>query len=332
MKTLLLSFLLFFSFSINAQHTFSIVAADPVTGEIGSAGATCLTSADCGGCGGAVIINELVIGKGAINAQATVCIPNSNAQSGSNRISFNNTAPQVLNYLLANDNCQFGDTSNRQYGIVTINNGIVETASFTGSNALNYANHIVGSNYAIQGNILIGQEVLDGMEQGFLNTEGTLAQKLMGAMQGANIVGADARCAPDGLSSKSSFLRVAHPDDVNNYSVNLIVPSTEEGIDPIDSLQSLFDTQFPSSINPLDISKHITIYPNPSEHTVYLEGLPQIPLNIDILDLTGKKIDEFKLNAQQRTINFSKYIQKGIFFIKGLTSEGTYFYKKVLIL
>ena len=33
----------------NAQHTFSIVAVDEVTGEIGSAGATCLDIDDLAG-------------------------------------------------------------------------------------------------------------------------------------------------------------------------------------------------------------------------------------------------------------------------------------------
>ena len=52
-------FLLSLPIHLSAQHTFSIVAVDPVTGEVGSAGATCLNNSSCGGCGGAVIISQL---------------------------------------------------------------------------------------------------------------------------------------------------------------------------------------------------------------------------------------------------------------------------------
>ncbi|MEM1218596.1 MAG: secretion protein, partial [Bacteroidota bacterium] len=66
MLRFLLTLSFFFSLGsfLLAQHTFSIVAVDVATGEVGSAGATCLTSDDCGGCGGAVIISDLVPGRG----------------------------------------------------------------------------------------------------------------------------------------------------------------------------------------------------------------------------------------------------------------------------
>ncbi|MEO1713099.1 MAG: DUF1028 domain-containing protein, partial [Bacteroidota bacterium] len=226
MMRFLLTLSLFVSLGsfLSAQHTFSIVAVDVQTGEVGSAGATCLTSEDCGGCGGAVIISDLVPGRGAMNAQAQVCIPNSNLNTGIVQMQSGDSPDEVLAYVLANDNCVFGDTGDRQYGIVDISpDGEARSTAYTGANALDYANHIIGPNYAIQGNILLGQEVLDGMEAGFLNTEGSLAEKLMGAMQGANIPGADIRCLDDGISSESSFLRVAVPEDIIGPSLDLIV-------------------------------------------------------------------------------------------------------------
>jgi len=60
-----------------AQHTFSIVAVDTITNEVGSAGATCLDSDNCTGCN-AIIISGLAPGRGAVNAQAQVCFPNIN--------------------------------------------------------------------------------------------------------------------------------------------------------------------------------------------------------------------------------------------------------------
>ena len=79
---------------------------------------------------------------------------------------------------------------------------------------MDYKNHIVGPNYAIQGNILSGQAILDSMEARFLATPGPLADKLMAALQGANVPGADTRCLANGTSSLSAFLRVAKPNDL----------------------------------------------------------------------------------------------------------------------
>ena len=255
---------------LHAQHTFSIVAIDSLTGEIGTAGATCLTSADCGGCGGAIIITDIVAGKGAMNAQAQICIPNSNLRSGIDLIQNNRGADEVLGALLDNDNCTSGGVSARQYGIATIgSSGEIDIAAYTGSAALDYANHITGPNYAIQGNILIGPEVLSGMEAGFLNTNGTLADKLMGAMQGANIPGADQRCLVDGISSRSSFLRVM-PADGGAGRLDIVIPSTINNVDPIDSLQTIF-TQRVGTNNVTRIAADSALKVTPNPANVYID-------------------------------------------------------------
>ena len=77
----------------------------------------------------------------------------------------------------------------------------------TGENCMDYKGHIVGNRYSIQGNILLGEHILTQMESSFVNTEGALADKLMAAMQGANVAGADTRCMEDSISSLSSFDR-----------------------------------------------------------------------------------------------------------------------------
>ena len=60
----------------------------------------------------------------------------------------------------------------------------------------------------------MGQEVLNSMETGFLNEDGDLAYKLMAALQGAKIVGADSRCETNGTSSLFAYVKVAQPTDV----------------------------------------------------------------------------------------------------------------------
>ncbi|MEM7035406.1 MAG: DUF1028 domain-containing protein [Bacteroidota bacterium] len=299
-------FSLFFLFGlvtgIAAQHTFSIAAVDPITGEVGAAGATCLTSADCGGCGGAVIINNLIPGRGAANAQAQVCIPNTNLNSIITLLNQGNSPQQALDNMLTFDNCIFGDTSDRQYGIADLDSmNNPRAVGFTGSGTLSYANHIVGPNYAIQGNILLGQFILDSMEAGFLNTPGPLCDKLMAALQGANVPGADSRCLSDSISSKSSFIRVARPGDTQGaFWLNLIVGATNPFHDPIDSLQTLFDDfKLANNLAEPAPAPSLLLYPNPThpDHpfiTVEYAQLSPLSPSLEVYDLLGRRLDRLE--------------------------------------
>lgn len=228
-----------------AQHTFSIVAVDSATGEIGSAGATCLDIDDLAGEEGALTISDIVLGIGAINTQALWDAVNQAAARV--RMEQGDSPQQIIDWLIANDPAT-GDISQRQYGIVDLIGGVGGTpraAAFTGNNNNAVANHIIGSNYAIQGNILISQDVLDDMETGFLNATGTLADKLMAAMQGAKRIGAQSTCSSNQTSSKSAFLRVAKVGDLySNYghlTVDLNVSKTDFAEEPIDVLQTTYD-------------------------------------------------------------------------------------------
>ena len=66
-----------------AQDTFSIVAVDKETGEIGAAGATCIKGIEQGII---KVISSIVPGKGGIISQAYVCIPNKNLQNATKKM------------------------------------------------------------------------------------------------------------------------------------------------------------------------------------------------------------------------------------------------------
>lgn len=334
--TTILTCLFFYGIG-TAQDTFSIMAVDPATGEVGSAGATCLTSADCGGCGGAVIINNLVPGVGGINAQAYVCIPNSNLNKGIIEMQMGKSPQEILDFLIANDFCasQSNNPAYRQYGIVDLDeNNIPRAVAFSGANTSNYSNHITGSNYAIQGNILLGQEILDDMEAGFLNTEGTLAEKLMGAMQGANVPGADTRCLIDGISSKSGYLRVAQPnDEAGDFYLDLIVESTVNGVDPIDSLQSLMNTWLLTNTNELNLQSNFSIFPNPSngKFSIEIQNFQQYNnLTISIFTTTGKLVKTQVLTDQLNSVDLSENLNK-LFIYHIMTDDSTILDKGKLV-
>jgi uncharacterized Ntn-hydrolase superfamily protein len=211
------------------QDTFSIVAVDTITGEVGSAGASCIA--------GSIIISDVHPGVGAIHTQSYWHSTNQNyARTLMNE---GHSPEQIIDSLVAHDAQQ--NPTIRQYGIVDlIDHG--RTAGYTGVNCFDYKNHILGPTYAIAGNILLGQQILDSMETRFVGAQGILADKLMAALQGAKVPGADTRCLASGTSSISAFIRVAQPGDTAGVLfLDLNVNSTPTGVEPIDSLQKLYN-------------------------------------------------------------------------------------------
>ena len=220
-----------------AQDTFSIVAVDLATGQVGSAGATCLDDDQIAG--GAVIISDVIPDVGAIHTQSYWIPANQNAAH--DQVVDNGLSPEALMAWLEENDAE-NNPAVRQYGMADLVSGVARAAAFTGANCFDVKDHIVGEHYAIQGNILLGEEILTQMEAGFLETDGTLAEKLMAALQGANVAGADTRCLDEGVSSRSAFLRVAYPgDDPDALTLDLVVSITPVGVEPIDVLQEEFN-------------------------------------------------------------------------------------------
>jgi len=216
------------SFEILSQDTFSIVAVDTVTGEIGSAGASCIA--------GSFILSDVIEGIGAIHTQSYWNA--TNQLNARNRMLEGLSPQEIIDWLVAND--AQGNPTIRQYGIVDLTrNG--ESAAYTGVNCFNYKNHVTGPGYAIQGNILLEQIIIDTMQTAFLNTQGPLADRLMATLQAAKIPGADTRCAQYGKSSISGFVKVVRIGDGSNFYLQIVVPNTPTNKDPIDSLQTMFN-------------------------------------------------------------------------------------------
>ncbi len=305
----------------HAQHTFSICAVDPVTGEAGSAGASCIANS--------FIISDVHPGVGVIHTQAAYLAGNQNYAGD---LMDAGIAPSaIIDSLVAHD--ILGDPAVRQYGIVDLIDG-GRAASFTGDSCMDWKGHITGTDYSIQGNILLGPEILDGMETAFLNTEGNLACKLMAALQGAKTPGADTRCLDLGISALSAFIKVAQPDDDAELWLNLRVTNvTGLGIDPIDSLQQLFDaiggcdyTGIPADegyASPL-------IAPQPSTDQIFMQ-LHANWEHIQIFNCTGNSFYNMRC-AGETLINIQcSGWPAGIYFYL-LTAEGKKPVKGKLIL
>lgn len=297
---------------VSAQHTFSICAVDPLTGEVGSAGASCIENSR--------IISDIHPGVGVIHTQAYYIAGNQNYAES---LMDEGVAPSaIIDSMIIND--IFDDPSFRQYGVVDLVDG-GRSAGYTGENTMDWKGHLTGPTYAIQGNILLGPEILDNMEANFLATEGNLGCKLMSALQGAKVPGADTRCAEFDISALSSFLRVARPtDEPGSFLIDLRVFDVEgDSIDPIDSLQTLYDAIGGCNFNGVSNLPLIapTIYPQPTNSSVIFQ-LSQVYENITISSINGEIVYTKSIAGQQQLIiNCENWIP-GIYLYQLITKEG----------
>jgi uncharacterized Ntn-hydrolase superfamily protein len=313
-----------------AQDTFSIVALDTITGEIGSAGASCVDLDVVFKSLPNDFLSELIPGVGGINTQAAYDTVN---QKNARLKMLEGLSPDsIIQYLVKNDAKKSPAT--RQYGIVAFVNGKAESAGYTGSSAFNYKEHRLGPNYSIQGNILLGKEIIDSMEYRFNNTTGSLACKLMAAMQGANVVGADTRCAPNNSSSLFAFIKVTQPTDTfGKPSFSLSVrTSNGDSIEPIDSLQTLFDEKIASSsCKTVGIQKYsllnFELYPNPTKESVTVKLPKSENYSVEIYDLSGRT--RFISLASPKQIETST-LESGIYILKVLQGKQLG-YRKLII-
>jgi uncharacterized Ntn-hydrolase superfamily protein len=280
-----LIFLLIIENNTFSQDTFSIVAVDTVTGEIGSAGASCV--GPIGGIG-AFILSDVIEGIGGIHTQASW--NSTNQQNARARMLQGFSPQQIIDWLVAND--AQGNPTIRQYGIVDLTrNG--ESAAYTGVNCLNYKSHVTGPGYAIQGNILLGQVIIDTMHSTFLNTPGPLADRLMATLQAAKILGADTRCAARGTSSQSGFVKVVRIGDGGTPYLQIVVPDTPVGTDPINVLQGMFDNWKIAKFNIVDpFLSQIEVSPDTLPANGTTQGVITISPknNSDTLLSSGKQI------------------------------------------
>ena len=159
--------------------TFSIVAFDRETGELGIA-----TASRYFAVGATVPWAEADIG--AIATQAAV-----NAGYGRQGLQLLReglTAQQALDRLLDQD--EFPGKEGRQIAIIDAGGNI---AVHTGIRALEWKGHRKAATYSVQGNILVGPEVLDAMVRAFEDTPGELAERLYAALKAGDDAGGDRR-------------------------------------------------------------------------------------------------------------------------------------------
>jgi uncharacterized Ntn-hydrolase superfamily protein len=96
------------------------------------------------------------------------------------------TPDEALARVLVGDD----DRETRQLGIVTADG---RAASFTGRECLDWAGHRTGAGFAVQGNILAAEAVVDEMARAFEETVGPLLERLLAALVAGQAAGGDRR-------------------------------------------------------------------------------------------------------------------------------------------
>ncbi len=158
-------------------HTYSIVARDPATGEIGVAVQSHWFSV-----GSTVPWAEA--GVGAVATQSFV--DPSYGPLGLALLRAGRSAPEALSGLLAAD----PEREVRQVGMVDAQG---RAAAHTGKKDIQAAGHHVGTGYAVQANLMASDAVWPAMSRAFEAARGDLAERMLAALEAAQAVGGDIR-------------------------------------------------------------------------------------------------------------------------------------------
>jgi len=174
-----------------AHATWSIVVLDTFSQEVGVASATCVSNQQLPGIDLRSLSPALVVGRGAGAAQSLIDGDGMRRLIIATSIASDIDADGIVGLLLGLPN-----TSLHQHGVVGAG---ASAATQTGSNNGAHASGVAGADgtlqYAIQGNVLTGPEVVTAAEQALLTSPGDLTDKLQSAMEAARDFGGDGRCS-----------------------------------------------------------------------------------------------------------------------------------------
>lgn len=215
-----------------AAATYSIVAVDESTGEVGGAAASCVGSSGVGRIYGSVP------GVGVLHAQASLSPA---LRDEAVRRLRAGESPSELLAAIAEPSFD-PDWAARQYGVITFDDG---AAGYTGSDALPLAADAQGTAgsfvYSVQGNILTGEPVLDRARDAFVGAGCDLPDRLMLALEAAGAPGeGDRRCTASGVPADAAFIQVDRPDEAAGSHLFLEVRDTGAE-DPVVLLRARFD-------------------------------------------------------------------------------------------
>ncbi len=202
--------------------TFSIVGFDPETQELGIAVQSKFLGV------GAVV----PWAKAGVGAVATQSYANTTyGPIGLELMASGKSAQEAIDILTSEDE----DRALRQVGIV---DGKGNAATFTGEKCFDWAGGIAGQHFAAQGNILVSEDTVTAMASTFEQTKGSLAERLLAALDAAQGAGGDSR----GKQS-AALLVVKEEGGYGGYNDRAIDLRVDDHPDPIKELIRIYELQ-----------------------------------------------------------------------------------------
>ncbi len=158
-------------------HTYSIVARDPATGELGVAVQSHWFSVGS-------IVPWAEAGVGAVATQSFV--DPSYGKLGLDLMRAGKSAPDALRSLVAGDEGR----DVRQVAMIDAGGRV---AAHTGAKCIEAAGQVVGANYSAQANMMASERVWPAMSRAFESAKGDLAERMLAALEAAQKEGGDIR-------------------------------------------------------------------------------------------------------------------------------------------
>jgi len=263
-RGLLASLVVLALFPALLSATWSVIAIDTRTGQVVIASATCVAQARFPGFPARDLMDiQAIVVPGVAVAAAQAGVDRTRAnQELIYRELRAGTAPEEIIEMLSED----PDFESRQFGIVDLQG---RCAGHSGSGnreaSLAVADSVpdAGIYFSVQGNILASDDVVHLAVEAFKSESGTMADRVMAAMEAADAAGGDGRCTCesepvldhvpcDGKTSHVAYILVANPDDPEGESFNdgeysLYIDVTDENIEvgenanPVITLRMRYD-------------------------------------------------------------------------------------------
>lgn len=198
-------------------HTYSIVARDPDTGQLGVAVQSHYF--------GVFLVAWAEAGVGAVATQASG--DPAYGKLGLDLMRAGKSAPDSLAGLLATDQMK----ERRQVAMVDANG---QVAAHTGTTTIPEAGHLVGDGFSVQANMMLKNTVWPAMAAAYRTTRGELVDRFLAALDAAEAEGGDIR------GRQSAAILIVEPKGSGRPWIDTIFDlRVDDGAEPLVEIRRL---------------------------------------------------------------------------------------------
>lgn len=213
-----------------ASATWSMVVADPDSGQVGAAVASCVDISPVATFSqedGSLDLLAVVPGVGAAASQADFNYDAPGLMR--TRLLEGASAAAIIDELISPE--FDADAQVRQHAVITLADANAPEA-FTGSGDLPWAGSASADGVSAQGNTLVSRTVVDDAVQAYVEADGTMQQRLAAGMLAGSRAGGDSRCG----EQTALFAHIAVAQDDGSLLVYTTTVAEGDGRNPVELL------------------------------------------------------------------------------------------------